>query len=100
MTLRLRLVLGLLVLMTVGLAIFGFSTYALYSRSEYDRLDAQLVNSIPLVTAQLYSEAGLAGGPPSPTRPERRRPTASPHAGAARHVRRAASRRRHACWPR
>ena len=70
MTLRLRLVLGLLVLLTVGLAIFGFSTYALYSRSEYDRLDAQLVNSIPLVTAQLYSEAGLAGGPyPNPTRP-------------------------------
>ena len=33
MTLRLRLVAGLVALMAVGLAIFGFTTYELYSLS-------------------------------------------------------------------
>ena len=32
MTLRLRLVLGLVVLVTAGLAVFGFTTYQLYAR--------------------------------------------------------------------
>jgi two-component system OmpR family sensor kinase len=67
MTLRLRLVLALVALMTVGLAIFGIATYELYSRSEYSRLDDQLANSIPLVTAQLYDKAGLSGQPGTPT---------------------------------
>ena len=78
MTLRLRLVLGLLVLMTVGLAIFGFGTYGFYSRSQYDRLDDQLLSSIPLVTGQLYREAGLSGGPPAPSRNPGGRPPAPP----------------------
>ncbi len=59
MTLRWRLVLALTALVTVGLAVFGVVTYTLYSRSEYQRLDDQLDNSIPLVTNQLYAKAGL-----------------------------------------
>ncbi len=62
MTLRLRLVLGLVALVTVGLAIFGVATYTLYSRSEYQRLDDQVQASIPLVTGQLYQAAGMGSG--------------------------------------
>ena len=68
MTLRLRLVLGLVVLVTAGLAVFGFATYHLYSRSQYDRLDTQLRASAPAVVPTLAAKAGLAydedgGGP-------------------------------------
>ena len=37
MTLRLRLVLAIMVLVLAGLTLFGFLTYSLYARSEYDR---------------------------------------------------------------
>ena len=60
MTLRLRLVLGLVVLVTAGLAVFGFATYTLYSRSQYDRLDAQLRASAPAVVPSLAGKAGVA----------------------------------------
>src|SRR5947209_19542965 len=60
MTLRLRLVLGLVVLVTAGLAVFGFATYTLYSRSQYDRLDAQLRASAPAVVPNLAGKAGVA----------------------------------------
>jgi two-component system, OmpR family, sensor kinase len=69
MTLRLRLVLGLVVLVTAGLAVFGFATYELYSRSQYDRLDDQVRASAPAVLPTLAERAGLAddghgrGGP-------------------------------------
>ena len=67
MTLRLRLVLGLVVLVTAGLAVFGLATYQLYSRSQYDRLDDQLRGSAGAVVDSLAREAGLAetrpGGP-------------------------------------
>jgi two-component system, OmpR family, sensor kinase len=79
MTLRWRLVLALAALVTVGLAVFGVATYSLYSRSEYQRLDDQLANSVPLVTNQLYDKAGIGyahgdyggpgGGPPHPGGP-------------------------------
>ena len=42
MTLRLRLVLGLVALVVVGLAVFGVTTYVLYARSEYQRLDDRI----------------------------------------------------------
>ena len=65
MTLRLRLVIGLLVLLTVGLASFGYATYALYRHSEYQRLDAQIRTSEPIVDSQLDQQAGFGapGGP-------------------------------------
>ena len=59
MTLRLRLVIGLALLVTVGLAIFGFTTYSLYSSSQYGRLDDQIRGSAQVVEAQLRSLAGL-----------------------------------------
>lgn len=42
MTLRLRLVAALVALLTVGLAIFGVTTYGFYARSQYERLDDEL----------------------------------------------------------
>jgi two-component system, OmpR family, sensor kinase len=60
MTLRLRMIAGLVVLVTSGLAIFGFSTYGLYSRSQYSRLDDQLRNSVSLVARDLYQAANFS----------------------------------------
>jgi len=60
MTLRLRLVLGLVVLVTAGLAVFGFATYELYSRSQYTRLDDQMRASASAVVSSLARSAGLA----------------------------------------
>ena len=64
MTLRLRMIVGLVLLVTIGLAIFGFSTYGLYSRSEYNRLDDQLHNTVPLVSHDLFENAGFVGNLP------------------------------------
>jgi two-component system OmpR family sensor kinase len=66
MTLRLRLVLGLVVLVTAGLAVFGFATYELYSRSQYDRLDDQVRASAPAVLPTLAEKAGLTSGDGEP----------------------------------
>ena len=62
MTLRLRLVLALVALVTVGLAGFGLVTYVLYAHSEYQRLDTQIRSSEPLVQQQLDEAAGLTFG--------------------------------------
>src|SRR5439155_19651424 len=51
---------GLVVLVTAGLAVFGFATYELYSRSQYDRLDDQIRASAPAVVPSLATKAGLA----------------------------------------
>ena len=59
MTLRLRLVLALLTLVLVGLTLFGFATYSLYSRSQYQRLDDQIRTSAPFATRRLDEKAGL-----------------------------------------
>ncbi|MCU1399945.1 MAG: integral rane sensor signal transduction histidine kinase [Acidimicrobiales bacterium] len=61
MTLRLRLVVGLVILVLTGLAIFGFSTYALYSRTQYQRLDLQLRNSLGSAACQLFSASDVGG---------------------------------------
>jgi two-component system OmpR family sensor kinase len=53
------MIMGLVVLVTTGLAIFGFSTYGLYSRSEYSRLDDQLRNTVPLVARDLFQAANF-----------------------------------------
>jgi two-component system OmpR family sensor kinase len=52
-TLRSRLVVALVLLVTVGLAVFGIATYELYARSEYDRLDDQIRSTQPAAMAQL-----------------------------------------------
>jgi two-component system OmpR family sensor kinase len=70
MTLRLRLVLGVVALVTAGLAVFGFVTYALYSRSQYQRLDDEVRSSAPLVTSQLAEAAGLGGDQGGPKAPK------------------------------
>ena len=59
MTLRLRLVLGLVVLVTAGLAVFGVATYQLYSRSQYARLDDQIRASAGAAAATLGRDAGV-----------------------------------------
>ena len=71
MTLRLRLVLALVALVAVGLAVFGIATYAAYSRSQHQRLDEQLRNSIGFMTGKLYEQryAGEDGGDPTATGP-------------------------------
>ena len=61
MTLRLRLVLALVVLVAVGLAVFGVATYAAY-RAEHERLDDQLRASQPFVTGQLYAQTAPPDG--------------------------------------
>jgi two-component system OmpR family sensor kinase len=63
-TLRVRLVLALLALLTVGLVIFGVATYSFYSRSQYKRLDDQVRAAQPSVSRQLDQQAGRAGAGP------------------------------------
>ena len=63
MTLRVRLVGGLVLLMAGGLVLFGWVTYSLYSGSQYGQLDDQLRASVPLVTSELARTAGIAPGP-------------------------------------
>jgi two-component system OmpR family sensor kinase len=63
MTLRLRLVLGLLALSTFGLTAFGVATYEVYARAEYGRLDDQIRSSVPIVGFQARESAGLETGP-------------------------------------
>ncbi len=62
MTLRARLVIGLVVLMSVGLTLFGWLLYKLYSDSQYRSLNAQLFASVPVVRGQLEQAAGLNPG--------------------------------------
>jgi two-component system OmpR family sensor kinase len=63
MTLRLRLVLAIVALVTLGLGAFGYVTYQLYARSQYDRLDDQLRSAAPILNGQLARAAGLDSGP-------------------------------------
>jgi two-component system, OmpR family, sensor kinase len=59
-TLRARLVLGLLALFAVGLAVYGVSSYRAFASSELARLDEQVVTALPAIQDQL---AGGAAGP-------------------------------------
>jgi two-component system, OmpR family, sensor kinase len=65
-TLRARLVAGLFLLMSVGLAIFGVTMYELYSGSQYRQLSADLKNAVPLVTQELAQKAGVDLPKPNP----------------------------------
>src|SRR3954452_22146116 len=60
MTLRLRLVLALFALMLAGLTLFGVTSYSLYARSQYDRLDGQIRSSAGFVSRQ-FSDRGHPG---------------------------------------
>jgi two-component system, OmpR family, sensor kinase len=60
MTLRLRLVVALVVLVTAGLAIFGVATYSLYARSQFKNLDTELRSSESLIDQQLDGLAGTS----------------------------------------
>lgn len=62
MTLRARLITALAVLVTAGLAAFGYATYARYSNAEYQRLDDGLRSALPVVSRQLVAAVGLDRG--------------------------------------
>jgi len=62
--LRLRLVAGLVALLTVGLVVFGVTTYGFYARSQYERLDEELMDlSQPVGDGMLEDLPGGGGGP-------------------------------------
>jgi two-component system OmpR family sensor kinase len=61
-TLRARLVGGLVLLMIVGLVLFGWVTYGLYSSSQYRQLDAQLNASVPSMVQELARVGDLTAG--------------------------------------
>ncbi|HSS10724.1 MAG TPA: HAMP domain-containing sensor histidine kinase [Acidimicrobiales bacterium] len=69
MTLRLRLVIALVALVTVGLALFGAATYTFYARDRLRRLDSQIRSSEPLIDQQLDQRAGSNGRPTTPQGP-------------------------------
>src|SRR5262245_29685191 len=48
-SLRLRLVVALVSLLALGLAFFGYATYTVYKRAQYDELDDQLRASTPIL---------------------------------------------------
>ncbi len=65
MTLRFRLVFALVALTTVGLAVFGVTTYSLYARTEHQRVDDTLRSSALSVGRDLDEKAGIdLGGRP------------------------------------
>jgi two-component system OmpR family sensor kinase len=68
-TLRSRLVAAFVGLVALGLIVFGVTTYGLYSRSQYQRLDDQVTNSLPLISRQLSDD----GNQPQPEPPGDRR---------------------------
>jgi two-component system OmpR family sensor kinase len=75
-TLRLRLVIALLALSTVGLVAFGVLTYNFYARQQYDQLDQQLRTSIPRVMFLIENQ------PTGTTAfPRRNRPGGGPQPG-------------------
>jgi hypothetical protein len=61
-TLRLRLVLGLMALLAVGLVAFGVVTYGFYARSQYQSLDAQLHGAEGPMANYLAQKAGVGPG--------------------------------------
>jgi len=63
MTLRLRLVIAIVSLVTIGLGAFGVVGYSLYAHSQYQRVDEQLQVVVAPVSGQLYRSAGLDNGP-------------------------------------
>ncbi len=67
MSLRARLVVGVLALTTVGLIVAGAVTYAQQRSFQYDRIDAQTAEAVRLVTAEI-AEPGSARRGAAPKR--------------------------------
>lgn len=66
MTLRLRLALGLAVLLAVGFGAFSIATYSFFAPSITRQLDTVLRNSAAIVGADLEQRAGLIAGSTRP----------------------------------
>jgi two-component system OmpR family sensor kinase len=58
-TVRIRLILALALIFSIGLVGFGFVTTSLYSRSQNQQLAAQLESVVPAVSVHLTEAAGL-----------------------------------------
>jgi two-component system OmpR family sensor kinase len=65
-TLRFRLVLALVLLTTIGLAVFGVVTYTLYARQQYGELEKQLADVIGPLGGRMRSEVFNEAQPPRP----------------------------------
>jgi two-component system, OmpR family, sensor kinase len=61
-TLRARLVLGLLALFAVGLGVYGVASYRAFASSELSRLDEQVVRTLPVVQDELVGHHGMPAG--------------------------------------
>ena len=55
-SLRLRLVAALVVLLALGLAVFGYATYTVYKRAQYEELDDQVRASMPILEGLLRTD--------------------------------------------
>jgi two-component system OmpR family sensor kinase len=64
-TLRLRLVLALVALVTVGLGTFGWVVYGLYAQDQHERFDKELQDSAGFTARALAFGGGLTPGGPS-----------------------------------
>ncbi len=60
---RARLVLALVLMTTVGLALFGVVVFSFYARTQYQRVDDQLRSSVTLASGLLTEQAGLDRSP-------------------------------------
>lgn len=77
MSLRLRLLIGLIALLVAGLAAFGIATYSFYAPSQYQNLDGQLRGSAQSVTSTLEQRSGIA----APNHPGPRQGPGTPAGG-------------------
>jgi len=67
MSLRVRLVAALALLLTVGLALFGFATYNVYARLQHQRLDDNLQQAVRFAGNALLRDDGGFGAAPRTT---------------------------------
>ena len=84
MTLRSRLVAGLVALSAVALVAFAFVTTQAYDRSQRQDFDRQLDAAVPHVARELFEAAGLSDTRPRPPQDEAEGPLQIPAGYAAR----------------
>jgi two-component system, OmpR family, sensor kinase len=61
-TLRVRLVVALLAVFSVGMVVYGVASYQAFARSELARLDAQVQASLPVAERELFGSIGVLTG--------------------------------------